>query len=93
MRPSIHHYWDLTEEKARQIQAELAVKVKKKDSFKMIKFIAGVDVAYKKERGQLVAAIVVLNADSLKIVETATVCDYEQFSYIQAYSLFGNYHL
>lgn len=82
MQPVINHPWNITEEEALQLQKELATKVITEDQLNDIKLIAGVDVAYSKESDKLIAAVVILDADTLEIIETATAEDKEQFPYI-----------
>lgn len=72
----------LSEEEALQHQIELAAKVITEDQLNEVHLVAGVDVAYAKESDQLVAAVVVLDAETLDVIETATATDKEQFSYI-----------
>ncbi len=82
MQPVINHPWNITEEEALQLQKELATKVITKDQPNEVKLVAGVDVAYSKENDRLIAAVVILDADTLEVIETATVKDKEQFPYI-----------
>ncbi|MCX2783446.1 deoxyribonuclease V [Microbulbifer thermotolerans] len=82
MNPKINHSWNLTELQARHLQQELAAKVTREDQFEEIQRVAGVDVAYDKHSDQLVAAVVVLDANTLEIVETVTADDHAQFPYI-----------
>lgn len=82
MLPAINHAWDITETEALCLQQKLAAKVIKTDQFGEIKLVAGVDVAYQKDSDKLVAAVVILNAETLEVVETATAEDTEQFPYI-----------
>lgn len=82
MKPVIDHSWDLSEEEAFVLQRELALKVVRKDKIGEIKLVAGVDVAYQKDGDRLVAAVVILDAETLEIVETATAEDIERFPYI-----------
>ncbi|MCP4325974.1 MAG: deoxyribonuclease V [Psychromonas sp.] len=82
MQPIINHSWKITEHEALQLQAELANKVIKKDQHNEIKYIAGVDVAYAKETDKLVAAVVILDAESFELIETVIAEDIEQFPYI-----------
>lgn len=82
MTPKIHHTWDLTESEARALQNELAAKVIKEDRLDKIRYVAGVDVAYEKYSDRLAAAVVLLNASSLDVVETVTAEDSAQFPYI-----------
>ncbi|UXI02700.1 deoxyribonuclease V [Photobacterium sp. TY1-4] len=82
MEPIIHHPWNLSEEEALNLQQELATKVVKTDQVNKVKLVAGVDVAYQKDNDRLVAAAVILDAETLEIVETATAEDIERFPYI-----------
>lgn len=82
MLPVINHAWNISENEALQLQQELAAKVMKEDQFDNIQLVAGVDVAYAKESDKLVAAVVILNADTLEVVETALAEDSIQFPYI-----------
>jgi deoxyribonuclease V len=82
MTPTINHSWRLTESDALLLQQELAAKVTKRDKVDKVDLIAGVDVAYEKNSETLVAAVVVLDAHSLKVIETATTKDRAQFPYI-----------
>ena len=80
--PTIEHSWDLSPEDAICLQKKLAKNVVCKNDFESIKFIAGVDVAYHKNSDQLVAAIVILDAITLQIVETKTARSRSTFPYI-----------
>lgn len=82
MEPIIHHPWDLSEEEALSLQQELAAKVITNDQLEEVTLVAGVDVAYQKDNDRLVAAVVVLDAETLEVVETATAEDIERFPYI-----------
>ncbi|ASA58209.1 deoxyribonuclease V [Vibrio gazogenes] len=82
MEPVIHHNWALSEMEALDIQKELAQKVITHDSFNKIGLVAGVDVAYQKSSHKLVAAAVILDADTLDVVEKVAEEDIEQFPYI-----------
>lgn len=82
MLPVIEHAWDISEAEALKLQQKLAAKVVKKDLFDNIQLVAGVDVAYAKESDKLVAAVVVLNADTLEVIETAIAEDNARFPYI-----------
>lgn len=82
MEPVINHPWTLSEDEALQLQQELAAKVIKKDQLNEIRLVAGVDVAYQKDGDKLVAAAVILDADTLDVIETVTAEDIAQFPYI-----------
>ncbi|MGZ7440933.1 deoxyribonuclease V [Paenibacillus sp. TH7-28] len=77
------HRWDLTEAEAIQLQRELAARVIRQDAFsEPIRYIAGVDVAYSEQNDRLIAAVVILEADTLKPVESAVVEDTVHFPYV-----------
>ncbi len=82
MKPVINHPWNLTEVEALTLQQDLAAKVVKADQFQQINFIAGVDVAYAKESDKLIAAVVILDANTLDVIETTTAEDISRFPYI-----------
>lgn len=78
----IQHSWDLSESKAIILQKELALKVIKEDQLNQVNYIAGVDVAYSKNSDRLVAAVVILDAVTLKQVESTVVEGRSSFPYI-----------
>lgn len=82
MKPKYNHSWELDEPQAIQLQDDLAKKVVQSDLIDEVKLIAGVDVAYSKEDNRLVAGVVVLDANSLQIVEQVHVEDVPHFPYI-----------
>lgn len=82
MEPKVRHSWKLTEEEAVQLQQELAKQVIAEDHLDEVSFIAGVDVAYSKHSDKLIAAVVVLEAESLNMVDSAVVEDNVHFPYI-----------
>jgi deoxyribonuclease V len=82
LEPVIIHPWKLNEFDALILQQHLASKVIKKDQLNDMKYVAGVDVAYDKQSDKLFSAVVVLDAGSLDIVETAMVEDIARFPYI-----------
>ncbi|WP_339291684.1 deoxyribonuclease V [Paenibacillus sp. FSL W8-0187] len=82
MEAVIQHQWNLSEMEAIELQRELAKKVITEDWFDPIHYVAGVDVAYSKNNNTLIAAIVVLELDSLKIVESVVIEDTVQLAYI-----------
>jgi deoxyribonuclease V len=82
MDPIIIHPWNLNEAEALVLQQQLASKVIKEDMINQVNLVAGVDVAYAKESDKLVAAIVILNAATLEVIETTTAEDTAQFPYI-----------
>lgn len=68
----IHHPWQLSYQEAVALQQDLAARVITHDIFDTINYIAGADVAYDKKSNQHIAAVVVLGAQTLHIVETAS---------------------
>ncbi|MBA7510440.1 Endonuclease V [subsurface metagenome] len=66
------HSWQVSPEKAREIQEKLRNKVVLKSSFKSISeigFIAGCDVGYDEKKGRAYGSVVLLTFPELKLVE------------------------
>lgn len=82
MNPKVNHSWNLTESEAILLQQELAANVTKVDQLNEVHLVAGVDVAYEKHSDKLVAAVVILDASTLDLIETVTAEDRAQFPYI-----------
>ncbi|WP_425641693.1 deoxyribonuclease V [Marinomonas gallaica] len=82
MKPVINHSWDLTEGEALQLQKDLATRVIKENLLDKVKLVAGVDVAYSKESDKLISAVVIIDAETLEVIETVTAEEKEQFPYI-----------
>ena len=82
MEPVFTHNWNPSESEALTLQQNLAPRIIKEDKFNDVRLIAGVDVAYPKAGNKLVAAVVILDIDSLAAVETAIATDIVQFPYI-----------
>lgn len=82
MQPVNDHPWDLTPQQALNLQRELAARVITHDQLDKVKLVAGTDVSYQKHGDRLVAAVVVLNAHTLEVVEIATAEATVQFPYI-----------
>jgi deoxyribonuclease V len=77
------HAWALAEPEAMRLQLELAALVERDDRLSdHLTRIAGVDVAYDQASDRLVAAVVVLDAMSLAVVEQATAEDVARFAYV-----------
>ncbi len=76
------HPWVLSETDAIGLQRELGLLVEREVRFDAIRTVAGVDVAYDKVSNKLIAAVIVLDADTLAVVDRATAEDVEQFPYI-----------
>ncbi|MGH1349906.1 MAG: deoxyribonuclease V [Methyloligellaceae bacterium] len=82
MKPALNLKWPDTEAQALDLQSELAPKVIREDTFSTIKYIAGVDVAYSSDENELYAAAVVLDAETLKTMETSVTKSRVTFPYI-----------
>ena len=78
----ISHPWNTSEAEALELQRTLATKVERQDRLTKINVIAGVDVAYSKHGDRLVAAVVLLDAASLAVIEKAIAEDIMQFPYV-----------
>lgn len=81
MEPTFTHAWDLSEAEALALQQQLASRVIKDDQLGNVQLVAGVDVAYDKNSDRLFAAVVILDAQTLQIVETASAEDVTRFPY------------
>lgn len=82
MKPILTHPWNLSGKEAVQLQREWADKVISDNCLDDVKLVAGTDVSYQKQGDRLVAAVVILDAQTLEVVETATVVDEAQFPYV-----------
>lgn len=82
MEPVLKHPWNLSEMDAVKLQQELSLKIVKEDQLKEVNYVAGVDVAYSEHSDKLIAAIVILEASSLRLVESVVVEDMVHFPYI-----------
>ncbi|ESP91216.1 MULTISPECIES: deoxyribonuclease V [Pseudoalteromonas] len=71
-----------TEEQAIEIQTSFADKVITSDKLAHIDTIAGVDVAYDEDSNQVVGAAVLLDAKTLKVIESCSVVESISFPYI-----------
>ena len=74
--------WPGTPEEAERLQTRLAAEVRETPLTSDIKTIAGVDVAYSKTTDQLVAAVCLLDASDLALIETAIHVDEARFPYV-----------
>jgi deoxyribonuclease V len=66
------HSWDVTPQKARQLQEKLANKVSLKPMRKKPRFVAGLDCSLDKRAGKIFAAAVVFSFPELEPVEIVT---------------------
>lgn len=82
LNTQFQHKWNLSEMEAIELQQKLAQKVIKEDRIDPILHVAGIDVAYSKNNDTLIAAIVILELASLKVVESVVFEDTVRFPYI-----------
>lgn len=76
------HNWNLSEQEAIALQQTLAAHVVQQDELGQINTVAGLDVAYSDDDKRVYAAVVVLDAESLKVVDRASVEECVSFPYI-----------
>jgi len=78
------HKWNLTPKEAMELQISLQRRLDIKSNINIhnVKLIAGCDVAYYKKEDLCVAAIVVCQLDSMKIVEKIKVEEKATFPYV-----------
>ncbi|HEB58569.1 MAG TPA: deoxyribonuclease V [Gammaproteobacteria bacterium] len=85
----IGHEWDnLTSRDARQIQEELAQRVRIKDAFGKLRTVAGVDVGFEEQNTITRAAIAVLRFPELDLLEHVIARRETRFPYIPGYLSF-----
>lgn len=83
MFPKLEHAWNLTPEEATALQNQWASKVVKSDQFpKDYATIGGVDLHYLKNSDKVVACVVVLQRETLKVIDSAVVEERNIFPYI-----------
>ncbi len=82
MEQRIFHTWNLSAAAGKKIQARLAELVIVRDAHRPIRRVAGVDAAYSKNGHTIAGAAVVLEAESLEVLEQAVVLGTTSFPYI-----------
>lgn len=82
MRQAYSHPWPADERSAVLLQEQMAKLVVREDRVGPVRTVAGVDVAYDKHSNRLVAAVVVLDYDTLQVVAQASAQDVEKFPYV-----------
>jgi deoxyribonuclease V len=90
VRPRLRHRWDVSFAEARRIQERLRRRVVARDPDppRPVRRVAGVDVSYDRGSPVLFAAVVVLDAGSLEVVETAGVRARATVPYVPGYLSF-----
>ena len=88
MKPKVHHDWDLAVPEARELQERLRGRVIERDARRPPRLVAGADISFDRRSPILHAAVVVLEAESLEVVEVASVRAEARFPYVPGYLSF-----
>ncbi len=86
--PLPRHRFDVGVAEARALQERLRAHVVERDAVGPIRYVAGADVSYDRRSPELFAAVVVLDADDLALVETRGVRAEASFPYVPGYLSF-----
>jgi len=76
------HKWDLSYSQARQVQVELAGRVRFTPLRRGVRLVAGLDCAFSKDGKRILAAVVVLRMGDFELVETTNAVKKVTFPYI-----------
>lgn len=82
MKLAVEHDWNLSPREARALQDELAPKVIRRDDFGKLETVAGVDVGFENAGRITRAAIVVMRAATLEVVDEALHREPTRFPYV-----------
>lgn len=82
MEPIREPRWDASVAEAEAIQREWARLVVDEDALGPVRAVAGVDVAYEKDGERLFAAVVVLDARTLEVIDEAVHEERARFPYV-----------
>ena len=82
VRPVREPRFDASAEEAEALQRAWAPLVETEDRLGPVHHVAGVDVAYEKEGDRVFAAVAVLDARTLEVMEEATHVDTVRFGYV-----------
>jgi deoxyribonuclease V len=82
MRIQKLHSWNLSYSRARELQSELACKVKFTPLKKKTKLVAGLDCAFSRDGERIFAVVIVLRLPQFELVETASASRKTNFPYI-----------
>jgi deoxyribonuclease V len=88
VRPKLRHSFDLTIPEARALQDRLRSRVREVALPPRLRRVAGADVSYDRGSPLLFAAVVVLDARSLEVVERVGVESRARFPYVPGYLSF-----
>lgn len=80
--------WSGSVAEARALQEQLRAQVEERDRLVVPRTVAGVDVSYDRGKPDLFAAVVVLDADTLEVVEVASERQPARFPYVPGYLSF-----
>lgn len=82
MKLAYQHEWNLTPREARALQLEMAPRVVRRNEFEMPATIAGVDVGFE-DRGKTTrAAVVVMHAETMAVIEQVLHPEPTRFPYV-----------
>lgn len=82
------HDWDVSTDRAKQIQLELRERVDETSLDEPVEWIAGADISFARGSDDVYAAVVVLEADTCEVVETARSSGEAVFPYVPSYLSF-----
>ena len=80
--PRSPHSWSVTPKRAVAIQRELADRILRRGRVRNPRLLAGVDLAFCKDRGQCIAGVVVWDAQAREVVEQHVIRRPERFPYV-----------
>ncbi len=86
--PSLRHTWDVSVAEARTIQEQLCERVEERDRIGPVRRVAGADVSYDRGSPILYAAVVVLDARTLEVIDRGSVRMRAGFPYVPGYLSF-----
>ncbi len=82
MRAQELHEWQITPDRAKQIQQELAGRVSRRNDVGTVRFVAGVDISAPDDRGLARAASVILRYPDLTLIEKRVIEQKVTFPYV-----------
>lgn len=82
MKLALEHDWELTPREAIALQKELAPRVVRRDAFGELQHVAGVDVGFENNGRTTRAAVVVMDARTLDVVEEILHREPTRFPYV-----------
>jgi deoxyribonuclease V len=89
MLPSLPQRWDLPLAEARALQESMRARVEARDRLRRPpRHVAGLDVSYDRGSPVLFAAVVVLDAESLELVDSAAAVEEARFPYVPGFLSF-----